>query len=94
MPPSSTLDVGVDVHKAAMAVASVAQEHGAAVTSRGTIGTRQGALDPRLRHLQATATHLVFRSDAGPCGSWRSRELTTKDDDCGGGAVADAPKGW
>ena len=40
MPQSSTLYVGLDVHQESIAVADIAQEHGAEVTSFGTIGTR------------------------------------------------------
>ena len=43
MPQSSTLYVGLDVHKESIAVAYVAQAHGAEVVSLGTIGTRQCA---------------------------------------------------
>jgi len=45
MSQSPTLFVGMDVHKETIAVASVAQEHGAEVTYLGTIGTRQCAID-------------------------------------------------
>jgi transposase len=70
------LDVGLDVHQESLAVASVAQDHGAEVVSLGTIGTRQDDLDTRSRPLHAKATHLVFVYEAGPCGSWRDRDLT------------------
>ncbi|HSX78032.1 MAG TPA: transposase [Candidatus Saccharimonadia bacterium] len=76
MPQSRTLSVGMDVHQASMAVAYVAQDHGAAVVSRGTIGTRQGDSEKLLRHLQAKGPQRVFVSEAGPCGSWLSRSLT------------------
>jgi hypothetical protein len=42
MPQSNPLYIGLDVHKASMAVADVAHAHGAVVTCLGTIGTRQG----------------------------------------------------
>ena len=77
MPPSRRLSVGLDVHQASIAVASVAQDHGAEVVSLGTIGTRQGDLDKRIRQLHSKATHLVCVDAAGPCGSWLSRSLTT-----------------
>jgi hypothetical protein len=41
MSQSSTLYVGMDVHKESIAVAYVAQAHGAEVISLGTVGTRQ-----------------------------------------------------
>jgi transposase len=88
MPPSRTLYVGLDVHKEAIAVASVAQDHGAAVISLGTIGTRQGAIEKLIRQLQSKSKPRVFVSDAGPCGSWLSRSLTTTGDV--GGVVAPA----
>src|SRR5678815_5487321 len=53
--PSSTLFIGMDVHKDTIAVAYVAQEHGAAVTSLGTIGTRQCDIDQLVRKMQSKA---------------------------------------
>jgi hypothetical protein len=46
---SNTLFVGMDVHKDAIALASVAQDHGAEVTSLGAIGTQHGDLDQMIR---------------------------------------------
>ena len=60
MPQSRTLYGGMDVHKESIAVAYVAQEHGAEVVSLGTIGTRQGDIDKLLRHLQSKGPQLVF----------------------------------
>jgi hypothetical protein len=77
MTPSRTLDVGLDVHTESSAVADVAQEYPAEVVSIGTVGTRQCDLDPRRRTLQSQSPSLVGVSAAGPCGSWRSRALTT-----------------
>ena len=45
MPQSSTIYVGMDGHKESIAVASVAQDHGAEIISLGTVGTRQCAID-------------------------------------------------
>ena len=68
MHQSSTLYIGLDVHKDSMAVAYVAQDHDAEVVSLGTIGTRHGDLDKRIRNMPSKATHLVFVYEAGPCG--------------------------
>ena len=84
MKQSRTRYVGLDVHKDAIAVASVAKEHHAAVVSLGTIGTRQCDIDTLVRQLQSTRKPLVFVSEAGPCGYWLSRSLTTKGQVCRG----------
>ena len=73
MPHSSTLYVGLDVHKDSIAVAYVAQDHGAEVIYLGTIGTRQCDIDQLIRKLQSKAKHLVFVYEAGPCGYWLYR---------------------
>ena len=82
MAQSSTLFIGMDVHKESIAVAYVAQDHGAEVTSLGTIGTRQCDIDQLIRKMQSKAKHLIFIYEAGPCGSWLYRYLTTKGYDC------------
>ena len=73
MSQSPTLFVGMDVHKETIAVASVAQEHGAEVTYLGPSGTRHCAMDPLIRKRPSKAQHLIFLYEAGPCGSWLSR---------------------
>jgi len=78
MPQSRTLYVGLDVHKESIAVAYVAQDHGAEVISLGTVGTRQCDIDKLLRHLQSKSPQLVFVYEAGPCGYWLSRSLMKK----------------
>ena len=70
MSQSSTLDVGLDVHKDSIAVASVAKDHEAHVISYGTSGTRHAASAPLTRQRPSKATRLVFVSEAGPGGSW------------------------
>jgi transposase len=82
MSQSRTLFIGMAVHKETIAVASVAQEHGAEVTSLGTIGTRQCDIDQLLRKRQSKAKPLIFVQEAGPSGSWLYRSLRKKDDDC------------
>jgi transposase len=70
MTQSSTLYVGMEVHKDAIAVAYVTQEPPAEVVSLGTIGTRPCDIDKLPRRLQSKSTSLVFVDEAGPCGSW------------------------
>jgi transposase len=82
MTQSTTLYVGLDVHKDSIAVAYVAQEHGAEVTYLGPIGTRQGDIDQLIRKMQSKAKHLVFVYEAGPCGYWLYRYLTKKGHMC------------
>jgi transposase len=82
MPQSTTLYVGMDVHQEALAVAYVAQDQGAAVVYLGTVGTRPCDLDKLIRQLQAKSRHLVCVDEAGPCGSWLSRDLTNKGHVC------------
>jgi transposase len=53
MHQSSTLYVGLDVHKESIAVAYVAKAHHAEVVSLGNIGTRQCDIDKLIRQLQS-----------------------------------------
>ena len=82
MSQSSTLYIGMDVHKDSIAVASVAQEHHAEVVSLGTIGTRQCDIDQLIRKMQSKAKYLIFVYKAGPCGYWLYRYLTKKGHIC------------
>jgi transposase len=82
MNQSRTLSIGMDVHNDTMAVAYVAKDHDAAVVSLGPIGTRQADIDQRMRKMPSTAPHLVFGSEAGPCGDWLSRYLTKRGHVC------------
>src|SRR5262249_13893102 len=82
MAQSSTLYVGMDVHKESIAVAYVAQEYGAEVVSLGTVGTRQCDIDKLIRQLQSKSKQLVFVYEAGPCGYWLYRYLTKKGYTC------------
>jgi hypothetical protein len=66
MSQSSTLFIGMDVHKDTIAVAYVAQDHGAEVTSIGTMETRQCDIDQLIRKMQSKATHL-YQSRQHPC---------------------------
>jgi transposase len=82
MTQSSTLYVGLDVHQDSIAVAYVAQEHGAEVISLGAIGTRPCDLDKLIRNLQSKGAHLMLVYEAGPCGYWLYRYLIKKGHGC------------
>jgi transposase len=82
MHQSSTLYVGMDVHKDSIAVAYVAEDHPPDVIFLGTIGTRQCDIDQLIRKLQSKSPHLVFVYEAGPCGYWLYRYLTKKGHNC------------
>jgi transposase len=82
MTQSRMLSVGLDVHQESIAVAYVAQDHGAEVVSLGTIGTRQCDLDTLIRQRHSKATHLICVYEAGPCGDGLSRDLTKTGHDC------------
>src|SRR5712691_9530029 len=69
----STLFIGMDVHKDSIAVAYLAQDHGAEVTYLGSIGTRQCDIDQLVRKMPSKAKHLIFVYEAGPCGYWLYR---------------------
>jgi hypothetical protein len=70
MHQSRTLYVGFDVHTESSAVAYVAPAPHAEVVSLGNIGTRQCDIATLLRRLQSNSSHLVFVSEAEPCGYW------------------------
>jgi len=67
---TSTLFVGLDVHKETIAVAYVAQEREAEGVFLGPSGTRQGDSDKLIRTRQATGKPLPLVYEAGPCGDW------------------------
>ena len=79
---SSTRYGGLDVHKDTIAVAYAPEAREADVTYVGAIGTRQCDLDTLIRTLQSKAKPLVFVYEAGPCGYWLSRYLTTSGHVC------------
>jgi hypothetical protein len=60
--------------KYSMAVAYVAQDHGAGGMYLGAIGTRQCDLDHPIRKMPSKVTPLIFVYEAGPCGSWLYRD--------------------
>ncbi len=58
----------MDVHNETIAVAYEAADREAEVLVLGTIGTRQGESDKRMRKLQAKGKALPLVYEAGPCG--------------------------
>lgn len=75
---STTLFVGLDVHKDSIAVAYALSNPGSDAEFVGPIGTRQCDIDKLVRRLQSKAPNLVFAYEAGPCGYWLYRYLTNK----------------
>jgi len=82
MNQSTTLFVGLDVHKDSIAVAYAPQERGAEAIFLGPIGTRQCDIERLIRQLHSKAPHLLFLYEAGPCGYWLYRYLQNKGEDC------------
>src|SRR6266511_3721936 len=78
MEKSSTIYVGLDVHKDSIAVAYAPEDRGADLVSLGTVGTRQCDIDKLIRRLQSKGARLVFGYEAAPCGYWLYRYLTRK----------------
>ena len=72
------LFVGLDVHKDSISVAHCPDERGVEVSFVGPIGTRQCDIDKMVRRLQSEAGTLVFAYEAGPCGYWLYRYLSSK----------------
>lgn len=78
MEKSSTLFVGLDVHKGSITVAYALEARDADIVCLGAIGTRQCDIDKLIRKLQSKGAALVFTYEAGPCGYWLYRYLTRK----------------
>lgn len=78
MNQSTTVFVGLDVHKETIAVAYVLDHRDAEVIAVGTIGTRQCDIDKLIRQMTSKSSALVFVYEAGPCGYWLYRYLTKK----------------
>jgi transposase len=83
-----TLDVGLDVDHESIALAYAQEERGAEVVFLGTSGTRQCDLDQLIHTFTSKAKPLVLVDEAGPCGSWRYRDVTRKHLSCWGVAPA------
>src|SRR5882724_2047409 len=78
MAHTSTLFIGLDVHKETIAVAYGSEEREAEGIFLGTRGTRQCDIDNLIRKLQGKGKKLHLVYEAGPCGYWLYRYLTKK----------------
>jgi transposase len=79
---TTTLSVGLDVHKDSISVAYASDASREEPVFLGPIGTRQCDIDKMIRRLQSKASRLVFAYEAGPCGYVLYRYLTKKGFEC------------
>jgi hypothetical protein len=73
--PSRTRLIGMEVHTATLAGASVAQAHGAEVLSLGTMGTRQCASAHRVRQVPVQVVKTGLTPQIAPSDRWREAEM-------------------
>src|SRR5712692_5513736 len=74
MEKSSTVFVGMDVHKESIDITLA--EPGGEVRRLGQIGGDRGSLLKMVRRQQSKGRKVVFVYEAGPCGFWIYREIT------------------
>ena len=79
---TTTLFVGLDVHKDTIAVATCGPERSDEPVFVGPIGTRECDVDKMVRRLQSHASRIVFAYEAGPCGYVLYRHLTARGLEC------------
>src|SRR4030067_2983640 len=83
--------VGMDVHKATIAV-SVAEAQGGEVRYIGEIANTPEAVDKLVKQQRKGGADLSFCYEAGPCGYGIHRQLTDLGWDCQGVAPSLIPK--
>ncbi|OJW21345.1 MAG: IS110 family transposase [Rhodospirillales bacterium 69-11] len=81
---SNTIFVGLDVHKATIAVAVAPSGRSSEVRFQGSFAHRPGGMTEFARHLLAKhpGSHLSFCYEAGACGYGLARELTEAGHEC------------
>jgi len=92
MSKSSTVFVGIDVHKDSIDIAVA--EGGSRGEARhwGVVGGDMASLDKAVRKLVSLGRPLHFVYEAGPCGYWIHRHLTAKGFQCEVVAPSCTPK--
>ncbi len=79
---STTLFVGLDVHRDFISVAYAPDDREAEITYLGPIGTRESDIEKLVRRLKPKASRLVFAYEAGPSGYGLYRYLLSKGYTC------------
>lgn len=82
MSKTTTLFIGLDVHKDSISVAYAKDERGSEVVFVGQIGPRHSDLGTLVRRLQSHSSRLVFAYEAGPCGNGLFRYFAGKQLQC------------
>lgn len=92
MSDSSTLFLGLDVHKDTTDVAIASGGNGGDVSFYGTIATNIRSVNKLVRNLAKNAQHCCVVYEAGPCGYWLYRHLVKQGIECWVVAPALIPK--
>ena len=80
MEKSSKNFVGMDVHKESIEITLA--EQGGEVRRFGQVGGDRGSLLKAVRKLESSGKPLVFVYEAGPCGFWIHREISSRGHAC------------